>query len=528
MMVQRPSRALAFALALGACAAALALPTAADHAQAAGGRLVSFDHRTGNAWWVEVIVGGPDAASVAAVEAQDTGGPWTALERKSWGAYAASFHIEPGHQVRFRATWPGGDEATSCWFSHPAGAEACPSEPSSSPSTTSTSPSSAPAGASFDHRGGNEWWVEAIVTGAAPTRVQAQDTGGPWTGLQLRSWGAWAGSFHIEPGHQVRFRAEVGGSWQESCWFTHPQGLTPTGGATCGAASSTTTSSTTSASVTTSTTTTTSTPPGDGFASFSGVKGNPWWVEVRVASDRPLAAVHARVDDGPWRALSLRDWGAWAASFQIHDGAYVDFRATASDGATALSQDYVWPTVRPVTAWPQAGSFVTYRLHSAGGAPDGSWSQDTTATLRLAYDGSAWAGRCVGRTTTTDYTGASSTSSFDVAVQGSPATAPRDATQGTTFDPDLLESAGLAQCRHGEDAIVAEDFGPHQTSLRDSPGGRQVTLQTWLGGETADASAYESNLLVWETRLGLALDWSHSARGGGLNGHLIDTDAPIR
>lgn len=114
-------------------AAMLALATAgflfpgvaANHAQSESGRVVVFDHRTGNEWWVEVNLFGQDAGSVAAVEAQDTNGPWVALQKKSWGPYAASFHIEPGNQVRFRATWAGGAQVESCWFTHPAGAEQC-------------------------------------------------------------------------------------------------------------------------------------------------------------------------------------------------------------------------------------------------------------------------------------------------------------------------------------------------------------------------------------------------------------------
>jgi hypothetical protein len=499
-----------------------AVPAGADHPQADRGRSVSFDHRTGNEWWVEVILGGADGSSVTSVEAQDTNGPWTALAKKSWGAWTASFRIEPGHDVRFRATWSDGDQLGSCWFTHPAGAERCPTTTSTTSttttstttsttqttSTTSTTGTAPPPGPiTFDHRGGNEWWVEAAVSGATPTRVQAQDDGGPWTELAFKSWGAWAGSFRIEPGHDVRFRAEVSGAWAESCWFTHPGGKTPTGGATCSAGSAP--------------------PPTQPFATFSGVKGNPYWVEARVAADRPLAGVDARVDDGAWRPLALRDWGAWAASFHVPDGSYVDFRATATDGATAVSGDYVWPSARPVGDWPVAGSFVSYLIRTSGGAPDGSWSQSTEARLRLAYDGASWAGRCVGSTTETDYTGTSTTSTFDLAVTGAPARATTTPQAGVAFDPALLESSALAQCQQAQDAIVPEQEASHGTSLRDASG-RQVALWTWIGGEPEDRSPYSSDVLVWETRFGLALDWSHSGRGGGFDGHLVDTDAPIR
>jgi len=90
-----------------------------------------------------------------------------------------------------------------------------------------------PAKLTFDHRGGNEWWVEATISGATPSRVLSRDTDGAWAELTLRSWGAWAGSYHIEPGHDVQFRAEVPGVWYESCWFSHPGGVAGTGGSTC-------------------------------------------------------------------------------------------------------------------------------------------------------------------------------------------------------------------------------------------------------------------------------------------------------
>ena len=202
---------------------------AADHPQAGdSGETITFDHRTGNEWWVEVnvrlVTNEPESIHVDRVEARDDGGPWVQLSLKSWGAYAASFHIEPGHRVQFRAAQHGGmSDArvwTSCWFTHPAGVEQC---------ETGTSPP--PPAFTFAHGGGNEWWVEAKVS-PMPGKVEAMDTGGAWTPLSFRSWGEWANSFHIEPGNQVKFRALApDGVWHESCWFTHPAGvMTPCGG----------------------------------------------------------------------------------------------------------------------------------------------------------------------------------------------------------------------------------------------------------------------------------------------------------
>ncbi len=106
-------------------ASGLLVVVSAEHTQQADGKAVAFEHKTGNEWWVEVILSGPDASSVSKLEAKDDGGPWVQLEKKSWGAWGASFHIEPGHDVRFRASWADGAMVESCSFTHPEGVETC-------------------------------------------------------------------------------------------------------------------------------------------------------------------------------------------------------------------------------------------------------------------------------------------------------------------------------------------------------------------------------------------------------------------
>lgn len=185
----------------------------------------------------------------------------------------------------------------------------------------------------FDHTGSNEWWVQVKVHGD-PNHVQAMDNGDPWKELELKDWGDWAASFHIEPGHDVRFRAMDSGTWHESCWFTHPGGVTPDGDGTC-----------------TGPEPDDGDPPPTGFdASFSTPGGNAWWVEVYVETNEPLAGVDARDDGGAWVALEKKDWGAWAKSFHVEDGSLVDFRATSSDGDVDISGQYRWPSGDPVTS----------------------------------------------------------------------------------------------------------------------------------------------------------------------------------
>src|SRR5687768_16549956 len=107
-MVVRLSVALAVGILL-----AFVPPAFANHPQTAHGDVLVFDHKTGNEWWVEVVLSGGLSGSVSGLQAMDTGGPCVALAKQSWGAWAASFHIEPGHQVKFRATWNGCDQVES-------------------------------------------------------------------------------------------------------------------------------------------------------------------------------------------------------------------------------------------------------------------------------------------------------------------------------------------------------------------------------------------------------------------------------
>lgn len=178
------------------------------------------------------------------------------------------------------------------------------------------------SGVSFTHGGGNEWWVELRVE-PKPASVQAMDTNGPWTMLSFKDWGEWAGSFRIEPGNQVRFRASYpNGTTVESCWFTHPAGASQ-----CGA--------------------TPPPPPASNSsfgATFKNVRGNEWWIETDVTvAGGTLAGVDARVTGGSWIALAKQSYGSWAKSIYAPSGANVEFRARATDGATDTSAGYRWP-----------------------------------------------------------------------------------------------------------------------------------------------------------------------------------------
>jgi PKD repeat protein len=100
-----------------------------------------------------------------------------------------------------------------------------------------------------------------------------------------------------------------------------------------------------SASTTRAVTATSPPPPAPFAASFSPYGGNNWWVQATVGANQPLSSVCASVNGGACQPLSLRSWGAWAASFYVPTNAMVRFTATsATTGASITSLPYWWPS----------------------------------------------------------------------------------------------------------------------------------------------------------------------------------------
>lgn len=181
-------------------------------------------------------------------------------------------------------------------------------------------PSAPPSGdVTFAPGGGNDWWVEVDVQGSGISGVDARDTDGAWVALAKKSWGDWAASFHIEPGHDVQYRATFSdGRVAESCWVDHPR-------VACAS--------------------TASAPgdPGSWSASFSNVRGNAWWVEADVdVAGGTLARVEARVDEAPWTALESKSWGSWAKSMRAPDGSTVQLRAVSTTGTVSPVSSHAW------------------------------------------------------------------------------------------------------------------------------------------------------------------------------------------
>jgi hypothetical protein len=187
---------------------------------------------SGNAWWEQVTVSANRPVAGVFLTVDDvSGGRWYALRHESWGGWTMGANAPQGYTVQFYAN-DGAEAADSpCYRWTTAAVTDCP--PSYGPSPMG------PFMTRFDDWKGNEWWVEAKVGPVQPTRVLAQDDGGPWVPMAWHAdWGTWAASFHVEPGHRVRFQAVFESpsdptETYASCWFTHPGGFAPDGNQIC-------------------------------------------------------------------------------------------------------------------------------------------------------------------------------------------------------------------------------------------------------------------------------------------------------
>jgi hypothetical protein len=91
-----------------------------------------------------------------------------------------------------------------------------------------------------------------------------------------------------------------------------------------------------------SSTTTTTGGTGTFDATFTGVRGNEWWVQAQVAGNgHTVASVDVRLNGGAWQPVAKQSWG-WGASYHIAQGTIVQLRATSAGGATDLSSCHRW------------------------------------------------------------------------------------------------------------------------------------------------------------------------------------------
>ena len=226
----------------------------------------------------------------------------------------------------------------------------------------------------FAEAKGTTGWVQVNVYGRAVVAVEAQVNGGAWQSLQFQSYCDWAKAMSAPTGSTVRFRAfESDLSSTLSAPMTWPPG---SGGTTP--------------------------PPPSGFdATFSGVKGNEWWVQASVsATGGTLSKVDVSLNGGAWKPLANKGWG-WAASYHAPAGTIVQLRATSTTGATDLSGCYKWTTAAPVTCPggttppPPTGSSFDATFKNVKGnewwiQTDVSVTGGTLAGVDARVNGGAW------------------------------------------------------------------------------------------------------------------------------------------
>lgn len=329
----------------------------------------------------------------------------------------------------------------------------------------------------FVHGGGNEWWIEVKVAAAGLRGVEARDDGGPWVSLQLKSWGEWAASFHVESGHRVQFRALGDGFSTESCWFTHPAGVEQ-----C--------------------------PSGDFDARFSDPGGNEWWVEVDVEANEPLAGVDARIDGGPWRALQLKSWGDWAASYHAPEGSIVQFRARSTGGAEDVSPCWRWTEAALVSCggvWPREGSFVRYVGVSGVSVPDFAEREWTNVTF--AREGSGWTGVCEWHTRRVEGDGPPmDASGTEAAGATGPYALPTDVEVGDVIVATVGDGCGTT----AREVVVVDASG-----------------DVYRAREPEDTADFQDLEVAWDATTGLVTGWDFAFSRSFTEGALVATDAPV-
>lgn len=293
-------------------AKALRAEASADPCAVACGFEARFSNPRGNAWWVEVDV--LASAPLTAVEARGGDGPWQPLAETGWGSWAASFYVPAGALVELRALAQGGLEARSGRYRWPEGT-LVEETPAASPPTASPPAASPPAlQVAVEGLRGNNWWLEATLRAGEPiVAVEVRVDGGPAVGLSKTSWGPWVGGVRLPDGSRLELRAKgESGAEAQLGPFAWPSG-------------------------------TLADEPGGFEATFSGLRGNPWWVEADIEANEPLVRVEVRVEEGAFQPLAETPWGSWAASLYVPPDALVQLRAQGQSGEMALSTPVPWP-----------------------------------------------------------------------------------------------------------------------------------------------------------------------------------------
>lgn len=214
------------------------------------------------------------------------------------------------------------------------------------PSSDGLARNATPFAADVGNLRGNAWWVEANVTAttddATVAEVEVRVDAGPWRNTSRTAWGTWAKSLPAPEGATVQLQAkDEHGHPELSACYAWPE-AEPT---TCPGEVDEP-----------------EPPPVGGpeplDASFATPRGNAWWIETDVDTDRRLAGVEVRVDGGSWTSLGRTAWGSWARTLDVPEGSVVQFLARTPDGAQARSDCYRWPDAWEVPCPGEGGEGV--------------------------------------------------------------------------------------------------------------------------------------------------------------------------
>lgn len=526
-----------------ACLAGVVIPVAATHTQTTtnGGTTLraQFAHGGDNPWWVEGEVRGLDGDSAFIVFAQVEGSStWHYMQfaantyerqQQGWSKFQPdqAFQVPTGKRVMFRADMTDGatgdtGSVFSCWFTHPAGAEQCgsTSSPTTTTTATTTSSTTTTSGTGFAPQftgfRGNEWWVQANVgtTAHCVAKVDVRSNGGAWMPLKKQSWGptAWAGSYHFPQGSILQMRATAcdGQTDLSSC----RQWIPPSGQdaqiVNCPG-----------------------TQPPRFDATFSGVKGNNWWVQASVAGNEPIASVVARVDCAPqWRPLTKQSYG-WSASFHIPSGAKVDFMATSADGDVDASGGYTWTAATPTTgcalgAWPREGSHAQYQMSS--GVCGGGECFNAYGVLELRYSGNKWTGVCTGRDEHWHTDGQVDEVRWSARLDGVAPSFANPATQvgAAVAQRDFEVHYGALACSAVTGPTLTNQYQEdYSTAMPDGKGGYRV-VRAWVATrDMPEENAYDMRYDVKSGMVLQAADYPRRSAQGSSWMVLGGTDAPL-
>ena len=136
-------------------------------------------------------------------------------------------------------------------------------------------------------------------------------------------------------------------------------------------------------------TTSTSTPPATHSSDvFSGVTGNNWWIQAKVA--KSPTKVETRVNGGPWVNMPWHSWGAWAVSTHAPTGSVVELRATYGDGSTARTS-HTWSSTGPTSQSSFSATFSGVKVQEWW-VQTSVQSTEPVAKVEARVNGGSWIG----------------------------------------------------------------------------------------------------------------------------------------